>query len=46
MQRDIDVASTASSTPASARVGGGNKKTHKNVNKTHRGKTRKGKKRN
>lgn len=46
MQREIDAASAASSTTASPRVGGGNKKTRRNRGKKYRGKTRKGKKRN
>ena len=48
MQREIEAASATPSvaTTAAPRVGGGNKKTRKNRNKTHRGRTRKGKKRN
>jgi hypothetical protein len=48
MQREIDAATSAPpvTTTSTPRVGGANKKTRRNGGKKHRGKTRKGKKRN
>lgn len=46
MQREIDATASAASATSAPRVGGGNKKTRRDGGKKHRGKTRKGKKRN